>query len=134
MCLSDTAEYWSDVKNRKPYNGPDYYHIPNYDCGHKHYFEAKFIDEVNCSECKKALIEGLKHNLKSVEQHKAHDANLELQRKNNAKHKWKQKYPNSPICECGFPMLERTNKNKGTKFYGCSQFPNCTNTQSITNQ
>lgn len=131
--MSDTAEYWADVKRPRPIV-PDYYHIPNYDCGHKHYYEAEFIDDVNCGACKKALKEGIEHNLKSVEEHKKHNANLELQRINNCKHKWKQKYPDNPICTCGFPMLERTNKTKGTKFYGCSQFPICKNTSPLKTQ
>jgi len=130
--MSDTAEYWFDIKNRHVYTGPDYYHIPDFDCGHKHWFEAKFIDEVNCNSCKKALQDGLEHNLKSVEDHKRHDANKLLQRANNIKNKWKQKYPNNPDCpSCGFVMIEKVNKSNGNKFWGCCQFPNCKKTLNL---
>lgn len=36
MALTDTTEYWWDIKRNYPYTGPDYNHIPGYDCGHRH--------------------------------------------------------------------------------------------------
>ena len=34
--------------------------------------------------------------------------------------------PVDAVCpECGAPMLQRTNRRKGTTFYGCSAFPKC---------
>lgn len=41
----------------------------------------------------------------------------------------------APICpQCGLQMVERTNKQKGTKFYGCKKFPHCRETLPIDGQ
>lgn len=130
MCMSDTAEYWFDVKNRRPYNGPDYYHIPGFECGHRHLYEAKYVSDVNCKQCKAAIAKGHPHGLKSDEQKEIDQANRERSKRLNLIKGWKQKYPHNPDCSCGFVMLERTNKSNGQTFYGCSQYPKCKNTKS----
>ena len=34
--------------------------------------------------------------------------------------------PTDAVCpECGAPLLQRTNRRKGTTFFGCSAFPKC---------
>jgi ssDNA-binding Zn-finger/Zn-ribbon topoisomerase 1 len=33
--------------------------------------------------------------------------------------------------ECGKPMLPRTNRENGSEFLGCSQWPKCTATQPL---
>ena len=120
MCLSDTAEYWWDVKAHYNRNVPNYYHIPGYKCGHHHYFEAKYVDEVNCKACKKALEEGIQHTLKSEEEH------------NKIWDGWWKKYPTNPECpKCGFPLIKRVNKITKKEFWGCCQFPNCKSTKEI---
>jgi hypothetical protein len=126
MTLSDTAEYWQDVK--RPYSGPDYYHVPGFPCGHKHLFEAKYIDEVNCRACKKAIAAGLEHTLKSAEQHKIDDANKAQAKLLNRIKDAKKRHPNNPLCSCGFPMIERKNRSTGQQFKGCYNFPECKNT------
>jgi hypothetical protein len=63
MALTDTTEYWWDVKRNHPYTGPDYSHIPGYDCGHRHLYEAKKLGDVNCKSCLEAIKNGYKHNL-----------------------------------------------------------------------
>lgn len=134
MSMTDTAEYWWGIKNRKPYNGPDYYHIPGLDCGHRHLFEAKYVSDVNCTACKKALASAeFVHNLKSDQQKEMDEANRERSKRLNSIKGWKQKYPNNPDCSCGFVMLERTNKSTGQSFYGCSQYPICKTTISKNN-
>ena len=35
------------------------------------------------------------------------------------------------ICSCGRAMIVRVNKSSGSKFLGCSGYPNCKNTISI---
>lgn len=34
-------------------------------------------------------------------------------------------------CKCGSHMVIRTNREKGNKFYGCSNYPECRNTLPI---
>lgn len=131
MSMSDTAEYWFDVKSRQPYYGPDYYHVPNFECGHRHLFEAKYIDQVNCKDCKKALLAGIEHTLKSAELHKKEDEDRAKGAIEKNKNRWRKKYPNNPVCSCGFVMIARKNQSTGKEFYGCSQFPFCKNTKLI---
>lgn len=33
--------------------------------------------------------------------------------------------------ECGRPMVERTNRQNGSTFLGCSSYPDCTSTQDV---
>lgn len=63
MCMSDTAEYWWDIKSNYPYAGPNYWHIPDAVCGHRHLFEAQKLGDVNCINCLKLIKEGYIHNL-----------------------------------------------------------------------
>lgn len=35
------------------------------------------------------------------------------------------------LCECGHHMAKRTNRAKGTKFWGCTTYPACTKTRKI---
>ena len=37
-----------------------------------------------------------------------------------------------PLCEkCDSPMTEKTNTKEGTKFWGCSRYPDCNFTKNI---
>lgn len=133
MSLPDTAEYWEDVKRNYPYSGPEYFHIPGFDCGHKHYHEAKFVDDVNCTPCKKAIHDGYSHELISAEEHQKR-----IKISNDAKHKHRiemalKLYPNNPICECGFPRIRKTNHHSKKIFWGCFNFPICKNAKPINN-
>jgi hypothetical protein len=105
--MTDTAEYWWDVKRNYPYTGPNYYHIPNFECGHRHLFVAKFVDEVNCHECKQALKNGFVHNLLSSEEHQKRIEQRKQDKLKNLKLKSIHHHPNNPICSCGFVMIKR---------------------------
>jgi ssDNA-binding Zn-finger/Zn-ribbon topoisomerase 1 len=131
MSLSDTAEYWNDVKGFKPYMpyvGKQYYHIPNAECGRKHWNEAKAIDDVNCTDCLKLIQEGYEHNLPQGKtdfrsnSQKRREAKIEAQR---------LKAEKLGKCQCGCQRVERVNKQSGTKFLGCSNYPKCNITSSI---
>lgn len=118
--MSDTAEYWHGIrKGRSHFKGPDYYHIPDVDCGHFHWYTAKFIEQVNCKGCLKLIREGLVHNL-------AHEPlKVETRRKRKIKN------PMQHCPECSGILTERTNSKDGSKFMGCSNFPLCTHTENI---
>jgi hypothetical protein len=131
MSLPDTAEYWDDIKRSSGYTGPTYYHIPGYECGRKHWYEAKYIDQVNCTECKLALRNGYTHTLKSAEQHRADDERKKRKILKKRIRKSIKDRPDNPVCSCGFAMIKRKNTKNGTEFYGCSNFPICKNTVSL---
>ncbi len=131
MSLSDTAEYWWDVK--RPYMGPEYYHIPGFECGRKHWNEAKYIHQVNCTECKEAIKSGYNHNLKTKEQYEADIAKQELERRDKAIKKWIRAHPSNPMCPCGFIFVKRSNRSTREQFWGCCQYPRCKNTKQIIN-
>ena len=53
MALTDTTEYWWGIKEWWV-NPITYYHVPVYNCSHrhhKHHQKAKHISQVNCKEC-----------------------------------------------------------------------------------
>jgi len=53
MSLSDTAEYWHDVK--KPFYKFTFTHIKGIDCGHSHRCESDELNDINCHACKNIL-------------------------------------------------------------------------------
>lgn len=68
MSLSDTAEYWQDVKGDGVYiHKHKFTHVKGLDCGHFHLMESDELDSIDCFACKK-LIEAdseMKARLKS---------------------------------------------------------------------
>lgn len=54
MSLSDTAEYWQDVKKYRE-NKKVFIHIKNIDCGHYHVIESKNLEDIDCYACKKII-------------------------------------------------------------------------------
>lgn len=121
MALSDTAEYWHDIK--KNYCGPNYFHIPNYNCGHRHLFEAKKLGDVNCKSCLKAIKEGYLHNLPEGK-----TISKAERRKLNAVKEQEELYGK---CSCGALRTVRINKSTKEKFLGCTNYPNCKITSKI---
>lgn len=53
MSLSDTAEYWNDVK--KQTHKRVFTHSKGLDCGHHHICESDELQEINCYACKKII-------------------------------------------------------------------------------
>ena len=54
--------------------------------------------------------------------------------KNNLKNRldsWEQDFITCSVC--GAPMIERTNRNNGNKFFGCCNYPNCKSIRPIKN-
>lgn len=122
MCLSDTAEYWQDVNRRTPYMGKDYYHIPNANCGRKHWHEAKAIDDVNCTDCLKLLKEGYDHNLPEGKTDFRSNSEKKRQAKATRDRLEREKLG---FCSCGCQRVKRTNKSDGRVFLACSNYPKC---------
>jgi hypothetical protein len=121
MSLSDTAEYWWDVKSNYPYTGTEFYCIEGVECGYRHHNYSKYLREINCKGCKKVLEEkgnvfGLKEGITPSEQSKID------REKNMYKH---------GKCDCGSPLTVRTNKKTGQEFKGCTSYPKCKKTYSV---
>jgi ssDNA-binding Zn-finger/Zn-ribbon topoisomerase 1 len=125
MALTDTAEYWWDIKNRTPYLGRDFVHIPNSTCGHikketRNTDTSEYLNDINCYACLKLIEEngnvyGLKEGISKRQQ--------------SAIDKEKNRFRFGK-CECGSPMCERKNSKTGEKFLGCLQYPKCKKTRN----
>ena len=63
MSLTDTAEYWIDVK--RPSTKRVFIHIKGVDCGHYHVAESNELHDIDCFTCKKIIKSDLelKNNL-----------------------------------------------------------------------
>ena len=128
MSLTDTAEYWWDVKTHRTYTGREFYHIPNADCGHRHFHEAKRIGDVNCFACLKLIEQGYVHGLPEGKTdfrskgQKKRDKQAELNKVEREKH---------GRCGCGGLFIKRYNKERHVYFLGCSNYPHCVCTKSM---
>jgi len=127
MALTDTAEYWWGVKRNYPYVGPNYYHIPGAECGHRHLFEAKRLGDVNCYSCLKLIKEGYDHKLPEgiTESKSAKRRRLREEREIAEMEKLYGR------CVCGALRTERKNSNTGELFLGCTRYPICKITAKI---
>ena len=125
MSMSDTAEYWADVKSSNHiYMGIDFTHIPNSNCGHfrkGNSDSSKYLNDINCFACLELIkqngnIYGLKEGTSKREQSKID------------KEKYRFRFGK---CECGQPLRERINSITKAKFLGCFNYPECKKTYSI---
>ena len=58
MSLSDTAEYWNDVKANRGYSGKNFFlHAKGCQCGHFHVMETRYLNEIDCYACLKIIAE-----------------------------------------------------------------------------
>ena len=130
MSLTDTAEYWQDVKRNYPYVGPQFYHIPNADCGHRHLNEAKKLGDVNCRSCLKLIKDGYDHKL---EDGKTDFKSKGQKKRDRAIKRQLEEIEKLGKCSCGCHRVKRLNKLSGTYFLGCSQYPKCKITSPIKN-
>lgn len=133
MCLSDTAEYWQDVKNKRPYNGRHFRHHPNYSCSHINAMTGNtsttpYIEDINCFECieeiKRGNIDGLIEG-KAPEDYYLSNSGKKAYRKQKA---FDDKHG---LCPCGSRLTIRKNRKNNTDFLGCLQYPKCKNTKPL---
>jgi hypothetical protein len=124
--MSDTAEYWWDVKATKAWYGTTFYHIPNAPCGHRHLHEAKKLGNVNCYSCLELIKNGYDHGLSEG----VYLTKSQRKRK-TAENKEKQFDEKHGLCPCGSRWQIRKNKSNGQEFLGCINYPTCKNTKSI---
>lgn len=113
MTMSDTAEYWWDVKKRVS-RTPAFTHIKGYNCGHFHVHETKNIKHVDCHAC-----------IKMIKSNPELSSKLDQLLKQEEDHKFR-----FGKCECGSPMRKRKNKATNQVFLGCTEYPKCKKTKS----
>lgn len=126
MSMSDTAEYWHDIKNRQPYSGKHFVHIPESTCEHinpstGNTDTSEYLADINCYACLKLIqdngnIYGLKEGVS--------------RRQQSAIDKEKHRFRNGK-CKCGSAMVIRENKSTNKQFLGCINYPSCKNTAPI---
>ncbi len=137
MSMSDTAEYWWDVKSSRgfhTYTGPEYYHIPGVECGRKHWNTARRIDDVNCDKCLALIANGFDHKLpEGKTDFRSRSERMRDEAKLAHKERIEKTPPvveeDKPKCSCGANMVKRLNKLQQKYFYGCKRYPVCKNTQ-----
>jgi ssDNA-binding Zn-finger/Zn-ribbon topoisomerase 1 len=123
MALTDTAEYWNDVKNNYPYTGPNYFHVTGFECGHRHMFIAKKLGDVNCRGCLKLIEQGNDPKLPPGK-------TLSTGEKKHLA--WeKQQEELYGRCECGSLRTIRMNKLTSKKFLACQSYPKCKKTTNL---
>lgn len=126
MSMSDTAEYWEDVKRNYPYTGTQFTHIPNSPCGHINVYSgntntSEYLNDINCYACLKLIkqngnIYGLKEGISKRQQSII----------DKEKHRFR-----FGKCSCGSPLVKRVNKQTGNQFLGCLNYPKCKETQVL---
>lgn len=128
MALTDTAEYWQDVKNNYPYTGQDFYHIPNANCGHRHLYEAKKLGDVNCYSCLKLIENGYEHGL---QEGKTDFRSKGQKKRDRIAEQAKIEREKLGKCICGSRRVKRINSITKEYFLGCSNYPKCKVTSKI---
>jgi hypothetical protein len=134
MCLSDTAEYWSDIKSIKcPYNGKQFRHHPNYDCSHIKPITGNtdttpYTDDINCFECIEAIKNGNTEGLISGKASETYYLSHSERKKYNKRKRFVEQHG---ICSCGRNWTIRKNKNTGEEFLGCISYPICKKTKRM---
>ena len=106
MCLTDTTEYWWDVKRKV--NNKVFTHKQGLNCGHFHVSESKKIKYIDCHACIKILKETI-HNYDDIINPK----------------------PLYENCICGNKRIKRINKTTKEEFLGCNNWPKCKITSKI---
>jgi len=127
MSLSDTAEYWWDIKRHRESNS--FRHAKGVNCGHNHNtIDTEYIEDVECNACKRIIKEG---NTIGMKEGKAPE--MYYMSNSEKKHYRKQKLfiETYGKCLCGCNWQIRKNKISGQEFLGCVNYPKCKNTKSI---
>jgi hypothetical protein len=134
MALTDTAEYWNDLKEQRNRIHFSFTHLKRKDCGYYHKYETEKVGDVDCYACIKLFTDEERVKYKKVQRKREMNRQKKIRKKNNRilrKYLNKQKDIDFPFCICGKPMIKRVNKKIGEKFWGCWDYPKCKHTRSI---
>lgn len=135
MSMSDTAEYWEDVKKKRPKPSITYYHIPNGVCSHYNKASGNtlttpYIGDINCRECMLKIKNGYTENLIEGKAPETFYMSRRVRKAFNAAKIFNEKHGK---CSCGSHWAIRRRKSDGKEFLGCSNYPHCNNTKTPTN-
>lgn len=131
MCLSDTAEYWQDVKRKSMYfGGNEFRHAKGVECGHNHnIMDTEYIDDVECNACKRIIQEGKAIGMIEGKAPETYYMSNKEKKDYNRQKIFNEQHGK---CPCGSIWVIRQNTKDKKKFLGCLQYPKCKNTKSIT--
>lgn len=130
MSLTDTAEYWQDVKAFRPYRGyTPIYHIPHADCGHSHRHVAILLGDVTCKDCLKMISEGYEHQLQEGKTDFRSKGEKKRDRQRERAKLEHEQYGKCGHCD-GF-LQRRLNSMTKTFFLGCENYPKCKYTKQL---
>ena len=93
MALTDTAEYWQDVK--RPSNKRVFVHIKGADCGHYHVAESDELNSIDCFACLKLV------KADEILKNRLEQNNGKRKRRYEAKRKRKKGYKLDSIIKFG---------------------------------
>lgn len=134
MSLSDTAEYWQDVKSYRGYFPNGFRHAKGLNCGHNHNVETEYFKDVDCHSCKKIINKNRPENLLDGDAPEFYYLSKTYAKKMRRAKKEREEFNNeNGICECGSDWKIRFNRIKNQHFLGCSDYPKCKKTKSIIN-
>lgn len=126
--MSDTAEYWHDVKNRVS-RSPKIHmvHFRNSPCGHINHITrntdtSEYLCDITCYTCVRLLKDN--GNIYSLKEGVSPRKQSEIDKE---KH-----YFRHGKCDCGHAMKLRSNSKTKEQFLGCSNYPTCKKNKSIT--
>lgn len=136
MALTDTTEYWWDIKyNYKEYNGRQFRHNPHHKCNHYNPSSGNtnttiYIGDINCFKCIENLNNGIASKEGLIEGNAPETFYMSNKEKKlfNKRKLFNEKYG---VCSCGSSFQIRKNKSNGKEFLGCINYPKCKNTKSI---
>ena len=132
MSLSDTSEYWQDVKRSRGYSPNDFKHAKGVNCGHNHNVETEYFKDVDCHACKKIINENRPANLLDGDSpefyYLSKNYAKKMRRAKKEREEFNAKYG---ICDCGSDCKIRFNKITSQSFLGCSNYPKCIKTKPI---
>lgn len=128
MSLPDTAEYWWDVKSH--FHTPNMFrHAKNVKCGHNHNaMDTEYIGDVECRACLK-IIKEEQIIMKEGKAPETYYLSNKEKKRYNARKRFNEQHG---TCSCGSDWTIRKNKSTNQEFLGCSNYPICKNTKSLT--
>ena len=134
MTLSDTTEYWKDIKNNFNRFYVSYIHLKGKECNYFHKCEDDNIGNVTCPACIKLFTDEEKIEYSKIQKKREKRRRQKQNRKNRTSLEWylaDQKRIGYSFCICGKPMVKRTNRKTKEDFWGCWDYPKCKHTENI---
>lgn len=123
--MTDTAEYWQDVKTHREPNS--FYHAKGVNCGHKHNIDTIYRDDVTCYACLN-IIEIDNITMKEGKAPPTYYMTASARKRYNENKAFDAIHG---TCSCGGRWTVRVNRLSKSSFLGCTNYPKCKKSKSI---